>query len=70
MYVIQHKENKMFYKLKINKNLKHFVRDVREARKIPSKVTAKSILNSFKNTENYEIVKINKKGVIVCTQNS
>lgn len=66
MYVIQHKTNKTFYKNKINKNLKHFVLDLKFAKKIDSKKKANEILNSFNKKENYIILKINKKGEIVC----
>ena len=66
MYVIQHKKNKMFYKSKINKVLKHFVLDLQLAKKIDSKKKANEILKSFNKQENYIILKINKKGEIVC----
>lgn len=65
MYVIQHKANKSFYKLKINKDMKHFVLDLNEAKKIDSKKKVLDILNSFNKPQNYEIVKLNKKGLIV-----
>lgn len=66
MYVIQHKKNKMFYKSKINKALKHFVLDLQLAKKIDSKKKANEILKTFNKQENYIILKINKKGEIVC----
>ena len=66
MYVIQHKINKNFYNSKINKDLKHFVLDLKYAKKIDSKKKANEILNSFKKQENYIILKLNKKGDIVC----
>lgn len=65
MYVIQHKENKSYYRLTINKSLKHFVLDIKSAKKIQSKVTARNILNSFNKPENFEIIKLNKKGMII-----
>lgn len=66
MYVIQHKKNKMFYKSKINKTLKHFVLDLQLAKKIDSKKKTNEILKTFNKQENYIILKINKKGEIVC----
>ena len=62
MYVIQNTSNKMFYRSKIEKNWIHCVFDIKEAKKIRSKITAREILNSFKHSENYKILKINKKG--------
>lgn len=66
MYVIQQKNNKNFYKSKINKNLKHFVLDLKYAKKIDSKKKANEILNSFNKKENYIVLKLNKKGEIIC----
>lgn len=66
MYVIKNKKNKMFYRTKVEKNWIHCVFDLKEAKKIPSKITARAILKSFKHYENYEILKLNKKGEIVC----
>ena len=57
MYVIQHKINKSFYKLKINKNMKHFVLNIKEAKKFKTKKLAQNILKDFKNPKNYEIIK-------------
>ena len=65
MYVIQHKQNKSYYKSKINKDMKHFVLDLNEAKAIDSKKKALDILNSFNKPQNYEIVKLNKKGQII-----
>ena len=65
MYVIQNTGNKMFYRLRIDKKTIHCVLELRDAKKIPSKITARAILNSFKHQENYTIVKVNKKGHIV-----
>ena len=65
MYVIQNTRNKMFYRLKIDKNILHFVFDIKEAKKITSKITARAILNSFKHSENYVLLKLNKKGQVV-----
>lgn len=65
MYVIQNTSNKMFYRLKIDKNILHFVFDIKEAKKITSKITARAILNSFKHSENYVLLKLNKKGQVV-----
>ena len=65
MYVIQNKDNKMFYKLKIEKNILHCVLDLKEAKKITSKITARAIHESFKYPQNYEILKLNKKGQVV-----
>ena len=65
MYVIQNTSNKMFYRLKIDKNILHFVFDIKEAKKITSKITARAILNSFKHSENYVLLKLNKKGQAV-----
>ena len=65
MYVIQNQKNKMFYKSKVEKKWIHCVLDLKEAKKISSKVTARAILNSFRYPENYEIVKLNKKGQVV-----
>lgn len=65
MYVIQNKDNKMFYRLKIDKNRLHLVLDLKEAKKMQSKVTARTILKSFKNSEKYELIKLNKKGQVV-----
>lgn len=65
MYVIQNQNNKMFYRTKVEKNILHFVFDMREAKKISSKITARTVLNSFKHPENYKIVKLNKKGQVV-----
>lgn len=65
MYVIQNQNNKMFYKSKIEKNWIHCVFDIKEAKKIPSKITARAILNSFKHSENYVLLKLNKKGQVV-----
>ena len=57
MYVIQHKTNKSFYKLKINKNMKHFVLNIKEAKKFKTKKLAQNILKDFNNPKNYEIIK-------------
>lgn len=57
MYVIQHKTNRSFYKLKINKNMKHFVLNIKEAKKFKTKKLAQNILKDFKNPKNYEIIK-------------
>ena len=65
MYVIQNTSNKMFYSSKIDRNILHFVFDVKEAKKITSKITARAILNSFKHPENYVLLKLNKKGQVV-----
>jgi len=65
MYVIQNTNNKMFYRSKIDRNILHFVFDVKEAKKITSKITARAILNSFKHSENYVLLKLNKKGQVV-----
>ncbi len=65
MYVIKNKKNKMFYKSKIEKDWIHCVFDIKEAKKIPSKITARTILNSFRYPENYEILKLSKKGKTV-----
>ena len=65
MYVIQHKEYKNYYKLKINKDMKHFVIDIKEAKKFKTKKLAQKVLNEFNKPENYEIIKLNKKGVIM-----
>lgn len=65
MYVIQNTINKMFYRLRVDKKAIHCVFELRDAKKIPSKITARTILNSFKHPENYTIVKVNKKGHIV-----
>ena len=60
MYVIQNTKNKMFYKSKIEKNWIHCVFDIKEAKKIASKITARDILNSFRKPQNYEIIKYKK----------
>lgn len=65
MYVIQNTINKMFYRLRVDKKTIHCVFELRDAKKISSKITARTILNSFKHPENYTIVKVNKKGHIV-----
>jgi tRNA isopentenyl-2-thiomethyl-A-37 hydroxylase MiaE len=66
MYVIQHKNNKIFYKSRINNDLKHFVVDLQLAKKIDSKKKANEILKTFNKQENYIILKLNKKGEIIC----
>lgn len=60
MYVIQNTGNKMFYRLRIDKKTIHCVLELRDAKKIPSKITAKDILNSFRKPQNYEIIKYKK----------
>lgn len=60
MYVIQNTKNKMFYKSKIEKNWIHCVFDIKEAKKIASKITARDILNSFRKPQNYIIIKYKK----------
>lgn len=60
MYVIQNIKNKMFYKSKIEKDWIHCVFDIKEAKKIASKITARDILNSFRKPQNYEIIKYKK----------
>lgn len=60
MFIIRHKENKNYYKSKINKDIKHFVVDVKEARKIKTYRKAREILKEFNKPQNYEIVKLNK----------
>ena len=60
MYVIQNQKNKMFYKSKIEKDWIHCVFDIKEAKKIASKITARDILNSFRKSQNYEIIKYKK----------
>lgn len=62
MYVIQNTKNKMFYKSKIEKNWIHCVFDIKEAKKIASKITARDILNSFRKPQNYMIIKYKKRG--------
>lgn len=57
MYVIQHKENKSYYKSKITKEIKHFVLDIKYAKKFKTKKLAQNILKDFKNQKNYEIIK-------------
>lgn len=65
MYVIQNTGNKMFYRLRIDKKTIHCVLDLKYAKKISSKITARSIINSFNHPENYKIIKLNKKGQVV-----
>lgn len=65
MFAIRHKENKNYYKSKINKDIKHFVVDIKEARKIKIYRKAREILNEFKHKENYEIIKVDKNGGIM-----
>lgn len=60
MYVIQNTKNKMFYKSKIEKDWIHCVFDIKEAKKIASKITARDILNSFRKPQNYIIIKYKK----------
>lgn len=60
MYVIQNAKNKMFYKSKIEKDWIHCVFDIKEAKKIASKITARDILNSFRKPQNYIIIKYKK----------
>lgn len=60
MYVIQNTKNKMFYKSKIEKDWIHCVFDIKEAKKIASKITARDILNSFRKPQNYKIIKYKK----------
>ena len=60
MYVIQNTKNKMFYKSKIEKDWIHCVFDIKEAKKIASKITARDILNSFRKPQNYVIIKYKK----------
>ena len=62
MYVIQHKEYKNFYKLKIAKSMTHFVLDIKEAKKFKTKKLALKILNEFKKPQNYELVRIKNEG--------
>jgi hypothetical protein len=50
----------MFYKSKIEKNWIHCVFDIKEAKKIVSKITARDILNSFRKPQNYAIIKYKK----------
>lgn len=65
MYVIQNKNNNMYFKSKITKDMLHCVIDIKEARKIVSKITARDIVKSFNKPDNYEIVKVNKKGRVI-----
>lgn len=58
MYVIQNIKNKMYFRLKIDKNTNHLVYNLSEAKKIKSKKEANKILSSFNCKENYEIIKI------------
>ena len=58
MYVIQNIKNKMYFRLNIDKNTKHLVFNLSEAKKIRSKREANKILNLFKCKENYEIIKV------------
>ncbi len=60
MYVIQNIKNKMYFRLNIDKNTKHLVFNLDEAKKIRSKKEADKILNSFNCKENYEIIKAKK----------
>lgn len=60
MYVIQNTINKMFYRLRVDKKTIHCVFELRDAKKISSKITAKDILNSFRKPQNYEIIKYKK----------
>lgn len=66
MYVIKNKKTEMYFKTKITKDMIHCVLDLKEAKQIVSKITANDILKSFKRSDNYEILKINKKGKIQC----
>jgi hypothetical protein len=50
----------MFYRLRVDKKTIHCVFELRDAKKISSKITAKDILNSFRKPQNYEIIKYKK----------
>jgi len=60
MFVIRHKENKNYYRSKITKDIKHFVLDIEEARKIKTYKKAKELLKEFKHPNNYEIIKFDR----------
>lgn len=58
MYVIRHKENKNYYKSNITKQNKHFIVEIKEAKKFKTKENAVKIYNTFNYPENYEILEI------------
>lgn len=58
MYVIQHKENKTFYKSKISKDIKHFVVGPNDSKKFKTYEKAKEILKDFKHPKNYKIIEL------------
>lgn len=65
MYVIKNINNDMYIRTKIEKGWWHIVRNLKEARKFRSKIVAREVINSLVKPENYEILKLNKKGDIV-----
>ena len=54
-YLIRHKENKMYYLKKVDKNNNHFVEDIQEAYIFKDKWEANRKLKELGN--NFEIVK-------------
>lgn len=59
MWVIKNKKYGNFYHSTINKNMKHFVSYIEEAKKM-SKTQCNNIMKTFKNIENYEMIKVGK----------
>ena len=59
MWVIKNNKRNNYYHSTINKDLKHFVLDIKEAKKMTKKDANKIILN-LKKSENYELKEVKK----------
>lgn len=57
-YYIQNVKYKNFYACSIDKDIKHFVREHQFAKKFNTKGEALKKLNTFNNTNNYEVIYI------------
>lgn len=60
-YVLKHKKNRVYLKYYKKDKFKHYVRDIYDSTFFESKKEANTILDSFKHSENWEVLKINYK---------
>ena len=58
-YVIMHKERKNFYARTLFIHQRHFVADVKEAKRFRYR-DAQEFLRKFKHSENYKIIEVKK----------
>ena len=56
-YVIKHKKMELYYHSTVVGDNKHFVKDIKEAKRFILKKDVNKVLNTFKHPDDYEIVK-------------